>query len=125
MSKVLIIEDNAFTRRLIKDKFTDEGFTVVIAKDGEEGLSLAKSEHPDVILLDIIMPKMDGVTMLQMLREKERINTPVIILSSVEKQEHVDQALQHNVFRYLIKNNTDLNSLVDATNYALQGEHNL
>jgi len=65
--KILIVEDEAPLRQAMVDKFNREGFWVFSAKDGEEGLNLAVQEHPNIILLDIIMPRVDGLSMLQTL----------------------------------------------------------
>ncbi len=67
--KILVVEDDVPELNALRDKFTREGFSILTAKNGEEGLAIALREHPDLILLDIIMPVMDGITMLVKLRE--------------------------------------------------------
>jgi len=126
MGKILIVEDNAFLRKTIADKLSQDGHTVIQAKDGEEGLALALSQSPDVILLDIVLPKMDGLTMLSEFRKKIGTDSvPVIILSSLEDSAHQEKAKEQNVFRYLMKSNTDIESLSDTVNFVLEGEHGL
>lgn len=66
---ILIVEDDVPELNALRDKFTHEGFSILEAKNGEEGLATALREHPDLILLDIIMPVMDGMTMLVNLRK--------------------------------------------------------
>ncbi len=66
---ILIIEDELAMRSALADKFSRQGFTILEAKNGQEGLAAALHNHPDLILLDIIMPVMDGMTMLRKLRE--------------------------------------------------------
>lgn len=81
---ILITEDEKSLRGALHDKLKNEGFDVLEAKDGIEGLSVSLSEHPDLILLDIMMPKMDGMSMLQKLREDTWGKTvPVIILTNL------------------------------------------
>lgn len=83
--KLLIVEDEPSARKAMSEKFLREGFDVTLAFNGEEGLEHAKKEHPDLILLDIIMPRMDGITMLQKLREDAGWgqHAPVIILTNI------------------------------------------
>ena len=66
--KILIVEDEGLLLEILETKFKKECFEVITARDGQAGLELALSQHPDLILLDIIMPKMDGMTMLKHLR---------------------------------------------------------
>lgn len=115
MPNILIVEDDTVLSQALQTKFTDESFTVLAAGDGEEGLSVALKEHPDIILLDVNMPKMDGMTMLAHLREDEWGKTvPVIILSNNSP----DNSTQLNVLDatmpsyYLIKSNIDISEIV-------------
>jgi DNA-binding response OmpR family regulator len=94
--KLLIVEDEPSARKVMAEKFTREGFDVEMAVNGEEGLAFAIKHHPDLVLLDIIMPKMDGITMLQKLREDSDWGkqVPVIILTNItfddeKKMEHL------------------------------------
>ena len=81
---ILAIEDEKPTLSALVDKFSREGFSVLQAKNGEEGLAIALKDHPDLILLDIIMPKMDGMTMFKKLRGDAWGKTvPVIILTNL------------------------------------------
>ena len=83
------------------------------ATNGEEGLSVAKDKHPDIILLDIIMPKMDGITLLKELRTDPWGQTvPVIILTNLSDYKSVADALQHGVNDFLVKSNWELEEVV-------------
>lgn len=120
--KVLIIEDEAVLLELFADKFTSESFEVLQSTTAEKGIQLALRNKPDLILLDIILPKMDGLTMLKMLREDSwGKNVPVIILSNVNDQQKISQAMQHGVYDYVIKTDLILNDLVkevkEVTNF--------
>ncbi len=102
--KILIIEDEVSLLNILTDKLTREGFLVVQAKNGEEGLEVALREHPDLMLLDIIMPKMDGIAMLKELQQDEwGKNAKVIIFSNLSENEKIDKALGSGSYEYLIK----------------------
>ncbi|MBI4089453.1 MAG: response regulator [Candidatus Levybacteria bacterium] len=111
--KLLIIEDEPIFLELLTDKFESEEFKTFRAQTAEKGIKLALKHHPDLILLDIILPKMDGLAMLSILR-KDRWgkNTPVIILSNTSDQKRVSQALKLGVYDYLVKTNFTLKELV-------------
>jgi DNA-binding response OmpR family regulator len=83
--KILIVEDEAPLRNALYDMLTHEGFAVLSAKDGQEGIDYALKEKPDIILLDLVMPVMDGMTMLKLLRADKEYGekVPVIVLSNV------------------------------------------
>lgn len=86
MQKVLIVEDDPVLQQLYKDVFQEAGFNVVIAGDGEQGLSAAESEHPDIMLLDIMLPKKDGLSTLRDLKSNPNLeNIPVALLTALPK----------------------------------------
>ncbi len=104
MKKVLIVEDEASLQKALLSKLEKEDYQVLQAFDGEEGLKMALEEKPDLILLDIIMPKMDGVTMLNKIREDEwGKNAKVIILTNLSEGNQVAAALDKGVHDYLVK----------------------
>ncbi|MBZ9569875.1 response regulator [Patescibacteria group bacterium] len=110
---ILVIEDDAPTLQALVDTFTSEGFHVLKAKDGKKGLELALKEHPDLVLLDIIMPKMDGMTMLKKLREDEwGKDVQVVILTNLSSVEKTAEALKGRVYDYFVKTNWKLEDLV-------------
>ena len=110
---VLVIEDDPPLREALYDKLTREGFSVFLAKNGEEGLALALREHPDLVLLDLLMPKMGGIEMARQLRaDAWGKEAKVIILTNVTDLEHVSTALDEKVFDYLVKADTPLDELV-------------
>lgn len=111
--KILVIEDEALLSQVLIDTLTSEGFSVLGAKNGEEGLMLALKEHPDLILLDIIMPVMDGMTMLYELRKDSWANSvPVILLTNLSDAERVAEALKLKVYDFLVKSDWRLEDLV-------------
>ena len=111
--KILIVEDEISLINVLYDKFTKEGFTVIKAKDGKEGLAVALSDKPDLILLDINLPVMDGMAMLKELREHESgKNTEVILLTNSMNRSMVAEALEYGSHDYLVKSDWKLEDLV-------------
>ncbi len=107
------IEDDALLRKVLHDKLVLEGFGVLEANNGEEGLAVALERHPDLILLDILMPKMGGLAMLKKLREDEWGKTArVIILTNYDDVEKIADALGNRVFEYYLKADTPLDELI-------------
>ena len=110
---VLIIEDEVQLLEALSEAFTVEGFEVSGASDGELGLQVALSKHPDIILLDIVMPKMDGLTMLKHLRsDKWGQDVPVIILTNLSDYTSVADALQQGAHDFLVKSNWDIKDVI-------------
>ncbi len=103
-AKILIVEDDKFLRDLISQKLTREGFTAVEAVNGEEGLEKAKSEHPNLILLDLILPGMDGFLVLRTLKKDlGALMPPVIVLSNLGQKEDMQRALNEGAEEFMIK----------------------
>lgn len=111
--KVLIVEDDTSLRKALAEKLLYEGFAVCEAENGVVGLEVALREHPDIILLDVVMPKMDGLTMLSKLREDSwgKI-AQVIMLTNVNDGESVLKSLDQAAFDYLIKSDWKLEDIV-------------
>jgi len=117
---VLIVEDEVPLREAIAEKFKAAGFAVHEASNGEEGLEKAHSIHPDLIILDIIMPKMDGIAMLKELkRDVWGINVPTIVLTNVSDYYKLEEALTIGVDEYLIKADWKLKDIVSKANAIL------
>lgn len=103
-SKILIIEDDRYISNMYYQKLQREHFQVYIGSNGEEGLSLAQQQLPDVILLDIMLPKIDGWTVLHYLKaNKSTRDIPVIMLTNLSTQEDMNQAKQLGADEYMIK----------------------
>ena len=112
-NKILIVEDNIDLLEVLKRKFTIEKFDVLQAPDGKIGLEQALSNHPDMILLDIVMPIMDGISMLKKLREDAWGKTaPVILLTNLSDEAKVAEAMQHGVYDYLVKADWNISDVV-------------
>jgi len=124
--KILIIEDELLQLKSLADEFTDEGFQVLKAQNGEAGLALALREHPDIILLDIVMPVMDGMTMLKKLRENVwGKGVPVILLTnlSADNDQRIKDITTTEPAYYLVKSNWALRDVVEKVRERLSGPH--
>jgi DNA-binding response OmpR family regulator len=101
---VLIVEDDAFLANIYKTKFEMEGFKVSTSENGEAGLSDIKKKKPDIVLLDILLPKMDGFAVLERLKaDNEAKNIPVILLTNLGQKDDVQKGLEMGAVDYLIK----------------------
>jgi len=115
MKKILIIEDEAAYLKLLNTQLTKRGYSVVEAANGKDGLKKAKEEQPDLILLDIRMPVMDGMTMLDQLRKEEvGKKTKVIVLTNLEPDERIlDRVVEDEPSYYFIKSDISLDDLLE------------
>jgi two-component system, OmpR family, alkaline phosphatase synthesis response regulator PhoP len=101
---ILIVEDDPVLQKMYSEKFIFEGFNTISAKDGEDALEKATSNKPDVILLDIMLPKMSGTDFLEKYRETPKgKDTPVIALTNLTEEEEKQKALKLGVKAYLVK----------------------
>ena len=106
--KILLVEEEEIMINLLQRKLTKEGYEVSIAKDGEEGLKLMKEIKPDLILLDIIMPKMGGFGVMEgMQKDKELKKIPVIVISNSGQPVELDKAQKLGAKDWLIKTEFD------------------
>jgi CheY-like chemotaxis protein len=110
--RVLFIEDDAAVAEMYRLKLELDGYTVTIAPDGEQGLKQAKEAPPDILFLDIRLPKMDGFAVLEAIRADQALrHIPVIILSNYGEAELVDRGLRLGALDYLIKAETTPSTL--------------
>lgn len=117
MKKILIIEDEHSYLKLLNSQLTQKGYTVIEASDGKKGLEKAKRENPDLILLDIRMPVMDGMTMLNLLRKEEESKgkkTKVIMLTNLEPDDKIiGEVVRDQPTYYFIKSDIQFSDLLD------------
>ena len=103
-SKILIVEDDKFLRELISRKLVKEGFDIAEAIDGEEGIQKAAEFLPELILLDLILPGIDGFGALEKIKENtQTMSIPVVILSNLGQKDEVERGLKLGAIDFLIK----------------------
>jgi len=111
---VLIVDDEESLVNVLQKKFTEEGVTVYTAFNGRQGLDLALEKHPDIILLDIMMPEMDGFDVMNKLQADEWGKTvPIILLTNSSSIETVAQAVSSGMSEFMVKTDIRLDDVVD------------
>jgi len=124
MKKILFIEDEPSLQKTLGAKLKDRGYEVASAFDGEEGVKMASENEPDIILLDIILPKKNGFEVLRELKSRERTKKiPVIILTNLENIEEVEKALELGSTTYLVKANYNLDEIVEKIEKIINNQY--
>jgi CheY-like chemotaxis protein len=104
MTKILIVEDDSFVIDIYHTKLSQEGYEVIEARNGIEAMKKLEEIRPDLILLDIIMPYMDGLEVLRKIKKDEKLKTiPIILLTNLSQKEEINEGLGLGVDDYLIK----------------------
>jgi len=112
--KILLIEDEEIMIGLLQKKLTNEGYEISVARDGEEGLKAMREVRPDLVLLDIIMPKMGGFEVMEeMVKEPELKKIPVIIISNSGQPVELDRAQKLGAKDWLIKTEFDPEEVIE------------
>lgn len=118
---VLLIEDETSVRKLIASRLNEEGFDFLEAPDGKVGLKLALEKNPDLILLDIVMPVMDGMTFLKKLRANPKgKNIKVIVLTNLSNEEDLEESKKQGVDDFLIKADWKINDVIERIKVGLK-----
>lgn len=118
--RILVAEDDRFLRKAAEMALKRRGYTVLTAANGEEALRTAQSALPDLVLLDLIMPKLNGFDVLQALKkDASTAHIPVIILSNLGQERDVQQAMEAGAAAYLVKGDLSLQALVERVEEAL------
>lgn len=113
-TKILFVEDEEALQKSMGRALEFEGYQVLTASDGETGYNIAIKEKPDLILLDLILPKMDGFEVLRSLKKNEETKKiPVAILTNLESTADIDKALELGALTYLVKANYELRDLLE------------
>lgn len=121
---ILVIEDEQLLINALTKRLTDAGYKISVARDGEEGLQKALTEKPDLLLVDIVLPKMDGITMLSKIRQDPwGKSVKAIILSNLSDEAKVADALSQGVRDYLVKTDWKLEDIVKKVKEKLGGNN--
>ncbi len=119
--KIEIVEDDPFLKEMMSKKLTAAKYTVVPAADGKEGIKKAKEEQPDLILLDLILPGIDGYQVLEKLKaDKETSKIPVVIISNLGQKEEVDKGLDLGAADFLVKAHFTPDDIIDKVKEVLK-----
>ncbi|MBI3305334.1 response regulator [Candidatus Parcubacteria bacterium] len=122
MVKILFVEDDPVLQQTFTDFLKSEGYAMVSALDGLAGLKAAQTEQPNLILLDLILPKMDGFEVLQAIKADEKTrDIPVIVLTNLEGTGDVERALELGATTYLVKANYELEDILTKIKSVLPG----
>jgi DNA-binding response OmpR family regulator len=112
--KLLVVEDDVHVMKVLMTRLSDEGFTVLGATTGEEGLQMALSEHPSLILMDIILPKMNGVEVVERLRKDDWGRTArVMVVSNLTDEASMQKMQDLNVIGYVVKTDLSIEKLIE------------
>jgi two-component system, OmpR family, alkaline phosphatase synthesis response regulator PhoP len=121
-ARVLLIEDDKLLRKACEVGLQKRGITIITAADGEEGIQQARAESPDLILLDMLMPKLSGMETLAILKKDEQTcEIPVVILSNSSIESTIQKALDLGAMGYLVKASLSLQQLGDRVLSYLEG----
>jgi DNA-binding response OmpR family regulator len=122
MAKILIVEDDAFLSDLYLHTFTFSGFDTHIAKNGLEGFDKTTEINPDIILLDIMMPKMNGIELMKKLKEQDATkNIPIVIISNFSDETLTKEAMVNGALAYIIKSEYEPAQIVQVVKDILNG----
>ncbi len=114
MQKILIVDDEEILRKIYSDRLSFEGFSVETAGDGEEALGKIRTAAPNIVLLDILMPKLNGLQVLEQLNSDPNLKKiPIIVLSNVANDENIKKALSLGAKDYLLKTNFSPNEIIN------------
>jgi DNA-binding response OmpR family regulator len=115
--KVLVVEDDNFLRSAYQAKLSKAGFEVQMAMDGEDALTILNNFIPDIILLDLVMPRKDGFATLEEIKKREALqNVPVIVTSNLGQQDSIDKVKAMGATDFITKTDLSINDLVDKIN---------
>ena len=113
MAKILLVEDDSLIVKIYSTRLKADGYTILSADNGEDGLSMAEKEIPDLILLDVMMPKVDGFTVLEKMRANAALkDKPILVYSNLAQDTEIDKAKQLGATEFIVKANISPTELV-------------
>jgi len=120
---ILLVEDDAFVSDIYQTKISSEGFDMMVAENGLEAIKRLEEKIPDLILLDIIMPYMDGIDTLKKIKAEEKWKKiPIILLTNLSEKDKIKEALGIGATDYLIKSHFTPSEVISKVNMVLRGE---
>ena len=123
LPKVLVVEDDIFMVDLISQALKSDEYTLLLAKNGTEGIEKCQAEHPNLVLLDIILPDQNGFDVLRQIRQMEGGNEiQVIVFSNLSEQNQKDEATRLGAIDYMIKANTSLPEITEKVKSVLESQ---
>ncbi|MCK4919043.1 MAG: response regulator [Candidatus Pacebacteria bacterium] len=121
-TKVLIIEDDVYISEMYKIKFESENYKTVITNNGSEVINLIKKEKPNIILLDIVMPVMDGFDVLKIIKSNKKFNNiPVVMLTNLSQKESIERVFELGAKGYIVKSHFTPSEVVKKVKDILDG----
>ncbi len=121
MKKILVTEDDKFLASAMRVKLSKAGFDVTVASDGVEAIEAIEKNRPDLVLLDMVMPRQDGFATLEMIRKREELkDMPVIVTSNLGQKEDIDRAMKLGANGYLVKSDISIEKILEKINTVLQ-----
>ena len=112
--KILIVEDDKDFLSILKIKFTEEGFLVVTAENGEEGIETAAEENPDMIISDVLMPRLDGIEMAKKIKNANP-SALIMFLTNLKDAEYIEKIKNFGGFDYIIKSESRISEIVEKS----------
>ncbi|MDD3481147.1 MAG: response regulator [Patescibacteria group bacterium] len=121
--KILIVEDDRYISKMYQLKLSLEGYTVEVAENGREGVDKVKEFMPNIILLDILMPELDGFEVLKIVKGDEKTkNIPVLIMSNLGQEDHVEKGMKLGAVGYIVKSQYTPSKVVEKIKSVLSGK---
>lgn len=113
MKKILIVEDDPLIVKIYTTRLKADGYDVLSAENGEEGIKIAEESFPDLIILDVMMPRVDGFAVLERLRKNPSFkDTPILMYSNLNNEEEIERAIKMGVTEFLVKANLSPTQMV-------------
>lgn len=112
--KILLAEDDQFIARAYKDGFEQAGFEVVAAVDGVETVKKIRSEKPDLLLLDLVMPIKSGFGVMEEIKADETIKVPVLVLSNLSQESDIKKSKELGAIDYIVKSNISMKEVIEV-----------
>lgn len=120
MQKILIVDDDRVLRSMLREFLEKDGFGVVEAENGDEALEKVSVEHPDVVLLDAILPRKSGFQVLEDIKSQEKTKSiPIIMLTNLEEAEDIEKSVRLGAFMYMVKSDYQMEDIVRNVRRAL------